>query len=130
MEPVDERESCIDYAVEWNDRTFCAVRYGDEPSLNSVKIAEKWSRWHRIAPVAPVIRAQCSGCRTPVGGVHHPGCGQEVCPVCGQHSAACRTRNHGAEGLGISVAQIAARLHRRKDYSSAKEATQAQTLSA
>jgi hypothetical protein len=129
-EPVDERESCIDYAVEWSGQTFCAVRYGDEPELNSVKIAEKWSRWHRIKAVAPVIQPRCPGCRTPVGGVHHPGCSWEVCPVCGQRPAACRTRNHGAEELGISVAQIRARLHRRKDHSSANGTARAQTLSA
>jgi hypothetical protein len=129
-EPVDERESCIDYAVEWVGQTFCAVRYGDEPALNSVKIAEKWPRWHRVTPVAPVVHPRCSGCRTPVGGVHHPGCGQEVCPVCGQHPAACRTRNHGAEELGISVGQIRARLHRRTAHSSVNRTEQAQAVSA
>jgi len=122
-EPVDERESCRDYAVEWNGQTFCAVRYGDEPSLNSVRIAEKWSRWQRTKPVAPTIYKRCPGCHTPVGGVHHPGCAHEVCPICGQDRNDCQRRNHGAELLGVSVAQIRARLRRRKGNVSKAETT-------
>jgi hypothetical protein len=31
----------------------------------------------------------CPDCHTPKGGVHHPGCNLEQCPVCGWHLDFC-----------------------------------------
>ena len=34
----------------------------------------------------------CPDCGIPVGGFHHPGCDQEVCPRCGSQYASCDCR--------------------------------------
>ncbi len=31
----------------------------------------------------------CHDCKTPAGGLHHPGCDTEECPLCGGQAFAC-----------------------------------------
>jgi hypothetical protein len=115
-EPVDRREGCIEPPpTEWNGQQFPAMPYGDEPWLHVVLFAENYSRWHRLAtPRAPAISPRCPGCRTPIGGYHHPGCRQQACSVCGERAdSGCASRDHLAKPLSVSCRQLAARLRQR-----------------
>lgn len=109
--PVDRRESCIAVPIEQDGTWFDPVRFGMEASLLRCEIAEKWTRYRRLAErVSPTIPVRCPQCRTPQGGYHHPGCSSAACPICGS-GPGCDRRGHRAEPMGVSVKQAMARLH-------------------
>jgi 5-methylcytosine-specific restriction endonuclease McrA len=114
-EPVDRRESCVEVVTTWHGLEFASVPYGGEPWLNLVTIAENYSRWRRLAtPRGPDFAHRCSGCHTPIGGIHHPGCRQEACLICGERvTSECGSRDHRAPALDFTTRQLAARLRRR-----------------
>jgi hypothetical protein len=57
--------SCLSDPIPVGGGFFDPIRWGDESES---------SRW--------VIDFPCRDCRTPIGGVHHPGCCVERCPAC------------------------------------------------
>ena len=64
--------SCLSEPISIGGDFFEPIRWGDE---------RKRSRW--------VIDFPCRDCRTPVGGVHHPGCCVERCPACLGQALGC-----------------------------------------
>jgi hypothetical protein len=60
-----EEISCLSDPIPIGGDFFEPIRWGDE---------RRSSRW--------VIDFPCRDCRTPIGGVHHPGCCVERCPAC------------------------------------------------
>jgi hypothetical protein len=40
-------------------------------------------------PRARIPYGNCHDCGTPSGGLHHPGCDMERCPLCGGQAIAC-----------------------------------------
>ena len=67
-----EEISCLSEPIPIGGDFFEPIRWGDE---------KKRSRW--------VIDFPCRDCRTPVGGVHHPGCCMERCPACLGQALGC-----------------------------------------
>lgn len=72
---------------EWfdSDEVFAAVLriYND-----SVALFGTGPGWHYVGN-KKVPRSACPGCGTPVGGYHHVGCDDEVCPLCRLQAGAC-----------------------------------------
>jgi hypothetical protein len=64
--------SCLEDPVDIRDVLYDPVRYGDE------SLSVRW------AP--PPF---CGDCATPLGGVHHPGCDMEACPICFEQAISC-----------------------------------------
>jgi hypothetical protein len=64
--------SCLSDPITIGSGSFEPIRWGNE---------RKRSRW--------IIDFPCRDCRTPVGGVHHPGCCVERCPSCLGQALAC-----------------------------------------
>jgi hypothetical protein len=64
--------SCLSDPISICGDFFEPIRWGNE---------RKRSRW--------VIDFPCRDCRTPVGGVHHPGCCVERCPSCLGQALGC-----------------------------------------
>jgi hypothetical protein len=64
--------SCLSDPIPVGGDFFDPIRWGDE---------KESSRW--------VIDFPCRDCRTPVGGVHHPGCCVERCPACLGQALGC-----------------------------------------
>ena len=67
-----EEISCLSEPIPIGGDFFEPIRWGDE---------KRRSRW--------VIDFPCRDCRTPVGGVHHPGCCVERCPACLGQALGC-----------------------------------------
>ncbi len=113
--PVDRRESCVKMVHVWNDVEYFSIPYGREPWRNVVAIAENYGRWRRLAtPRISEIPPRCSGCNAPIGGFHHRGCRGEACLVCGANIATERSpHDHRAEPMGVSPAQLRARIRQR-----------------
>jgi hypothetical protein len=57
--------SCLSDPIVIGGKAYAPIRFGQE------------SR-----PRRGVVPDECSDCRTPLGGVHHPGCCVERCPAC------------------------------------------------
>jgi hypothetical protein len=70
-EMMDE-VSCLSEPIPIGADFFEPIRWGDE---------RESSRW--------VIDFPCRDCRTPIGGVHHPGCCVERCPACLGQALGC-----------------------------------------
>jgi hypothetical protein len=64
--------SCLSDPIPVGGDFFEPIRWGDE---------RRSSRW--------VIDFPCRDCRTPIGGVHHPGCCVERCPACLGQALGC-----------------------------------------
>jgi hypothetical protein len=64
--------SCLSEPIPIGGDFFEPIRWGDERGS---------SRW--------VIDFPCRDCRTPIGGVHHPGCRVERCPACLGQALGC-----------------------------------------
>jgi hypothetical protein len=64
--------SCLSDPIPIGGGFFEPIRWGDE---------RRSSRW--------VIDFPCRDCRTPIGGVHHPGCCVERCPACLGQALGC-----------------------------------------
>jgi hypothetical protein len=64
--------SCLSDPIPIGGGFFEPIRWGDE---------RRNSRW--------VIDFPCRDCRTPIGGVHHPGCCVERCPACLGQALGC-----------------------------------------
>ncbi len=114
--PVDWRESCVPTGWVWQGQDFEEVPYGSEPWLSLCQIAENYGRYRRLAtPTLTRPRELCVGCRTPIGGFHHPACGQAACVVCWeQQGSGCAQRSHRAKTWEISGKQAMARLRQMK----------------
>ena len=67
-----EEVSCLSDPIPIGGDFFEPIRWGDE---------RRSSRW--------VVDFPCRDCRTPIGGVHHPGCCVERCPACLGQSFGC-----------------------------------------
>jgi hypothetical protein len=115
-QPVDRRESCEPSSWTWDGREFEEVPYGMEPWLSISTIAENYGRYRRLAPPTMIAaRERCVGCRTPVGGYHHPDCRHAACVICWERTGTgCETRSHRAPPLGVSGKQAMARLRQMK----------------
>jgi len=70
-EMIDE-VSCLSDPIPIGGGFFEPIRWGDE---------RRSSRW--------VVDFPCRDCRTPIGGVHHPGCCVERCPACLGQALGC-----------------------------------------
>lgn len=114
--PIDQRESCVPIPVEWEGRAYEPVRYGWEPSLLRIQIAENWTRYKMLKePVRPTVAHRCPGCHAPLNGFHHPLCSHRACPICGDApSEGCASRGHRAKAWEISGRQAMARMRRMK----------------
>jgi hypothetical protein len=64
--------SCLIDPVVICGRAYAPIRWGQEPRPR-----------HRYEP------EDCRTCGTPLGGVHHPGCGMERCPACHGQALSC-----------------------------------------
>ena len=69
---MQEQISCTDEPIVIDNRAFARIRYGDE----------RYPR--RCRPPA-----NCGDCFSPLGGVHHPGCDMECCPMCMGQALMC-----------------------------------------
>jgi hypothetical protein len=67
-----EEISCLSDPIAMCGGLFEPIRWGDE---------RESARW--------VVDFACRDCRTPVGGVHHPGCCVERCPACLGQALGC-----------------------------------------
>ena len=69
------------------------MKSGRSCALAELVVADK--RWKRVAYGAEtrlagtVAKARCGDCGVATGGVHHPGCAVEQCPVCGEQLFCC-----------------------------------------
>jgi len=70
-EMMDE-VSCLSDPIPIGGAFFEPIRWGDE---------RRSSHW--------VVDFPCRDCRTPIGGVHHPGCCVERCPACLGQALGC-----------------------------------------
>jgi hypothetical protein len=64
--------SCLSDPISMGGGLFEPIRWGSE---------RQTTRW--------VIDFPCRDCSTPIGGVHHPGCCIERCPVCLGQALGC-----------------------------------------
>jgi hypothetical protein len=69
---MKEGISCKPDPIVIGPESFEPVRWGEE---------REFRRWG--------ARPACRDCNTPVGGVHHPGCCVERCPVCHGQALGC-----------------------------------------
>jgi len=75
--------SCLSDPIIIGGDPFEPIRWGDEMEA---------SRW--------VIDFPCRDCRTPIGGVHHPGCCAERCPACLGQAFGCPCFGSDDDDLG------------------------------
>lgn len=55
---------------------------------NKLLVLPDGSQYRSIAFQSPT-GGRCPDCNVADGGYHHPGCDQEVCPICGGQMIAC-----------------------------------------
>lgn len=56
------------------------------------------------------METKCSECKVPLGRLHVAGCGQEICPVCGNHRISCEHKLEGRKKIPFgTVREIAAK---------------------
>lgn len=65
---------------------YYRVPYGPPPVIDAARSRELWADWPEDWP------ANCHDCRTPQGGLHHPGCDAERCPRCLHQAISCGCR--------------------------------------
>jgi len=75
--------SCLSDPIAIGGDFFEPIRWGEE---------RRSSRW--------VIDFPCRDCRTPIGGVHHPGCCVERCPACLGQALGCPCFGDPDDDLG------------------------------
>ena len=64
-------KGCIGQPFEFNDgKTIKPLKYGEDRNYE-------------------ILHTACPGCGCHKGYYHHPGCNQEVCPVCGKQAISC-----------------------------------------
>jgi hypothetical protein len=88
---VRDRVSCVLDVLIVGGRVYLPIRWGQKG-----------------ASIRPRGRADCFGCGTPHGGIHHRGCDVEDCPACGRQAArcGCRTPLPGEERESARVALL------------------------
>jgi hypothetical protein len=69
-----EEIGCLIEPIMIGDEAYEPIRWGDE------RESKAWRG---------VIDFPCRDCRTPPGGVHHPGCCVERCPACRGQAISC-----------------------------------------
>jgi len=63
--------SCVEVAITINKEVYKPIPYGQETRIN-------WD-----------YSVRCHDCNVQVGGLHHPGCDVEECPVCHGQLISC-----------------------------------------
>lgn len=72
---AEQPVTCVPVPLIVNGRQYQSIPWGSETGSRAA--------FHRG------IDGPCDSCRTPRGGVHHPGCCIAQCPVCRQQMFGC-----------------------------------------
>lgn len=67
-------DSCVMATIHLEGADYDPIPYGQE----------RWWTDYKKTP-----RSRCHDCNVAIGGIHHPGCDMEECPVCGGQLFVC-----------------------------------------
>ncbi len=68
--------SCCRYTIVIDNRNYAPIPFGPQS--------------RQIIPIVKKEIARCPDCNVQTGGLHHVGCGLELCPCCGKRWIYCR----------------------------------------
>lgn len=72
---------------------FCKQEMKEADSCIKIFIISDGRQYKPLRTKFDKINKRCLGCGVKHGAYHHPGCGEEICPRCGDKIISCKCLN-------------------------------------